>query len=62
MQSPELEAVLDQSRATAAVFGSYGTPSTIIGRTAFLGTLPEVDVRQIIAEELVASPACAAAR
>ncbi len=62
MQSPALAATLDQSRAIATVFGFYGTPSTVIGRTVFLGTLPEVDVRQIIAEELAKSPPCAAAR
>ncbi len=62
MQSPDLDAALDQSRAIAAVFGFYGTPSTVIGRTVFLGTLSEVDVRQIIAEELAKSPPCAAAR
>ena len=62
MQSPALEAALDQSRAIANVFGFYGTPSTVIGRTVFLGALPEVDVRQIIADELTASPACAVAR
>ncbi len=61
MQSPALEAALDHSRAIAAVFGFYGTPSTVIGHTVFLGALAEVDVRQIIAEELAASPACAAA-
>ena len=61
MQSPELEAALDESRAIAAVFGFYGTPSTVIGHTVFLGALPDADVRQIIEEELAASPACAAA-
>ena len=62
MQSPEIDKTLKRSRAIAKVFGFYGTPSTVIGHTVFLGALPEADVEQIIAEELAASPVCPVGR
>lgn len=54
MQTPQITAALDMAKAIATVFGFYGTPSTVIGRTVFLGAIPEADLRQIIASELAA--------
>lgn len=56
MQTEGIATALDRSRAIASVFGFYGTPSTVIGRTVFLGNLPKPDVVQIIDEELAALP------
>lgn len=56
MQSPEIANALDMAKAIAAVFGFYGTPSTVIGRTVFLGAIPAADVSQIIKIELAALP------
>lgn len=55
MQSPGIATTLERSRAIATLFGFYGTPSTVIGRTAFIGAIPAADVKQIIDMEL-ASP------
>ena len=52
MQTPEIEMALDNARAVASVFGFYGTPSTVIGSTVFLGAIAAVDVDLIIADEL----------
>jgi protein-disulfide isomerase len=56
MQTDRIATALDRSRAVASVFGFYGTPATVIGRTVFLGNLPKADVAQIIGEELAALP------
>jgi protein-disulfide isomerase len=56
MQTQEIAAALDRSKAVASVFGFYGTPSTVIGRTVFLGAIPAADVAQIIKIELEALP------
>lgn len=56
MKSPEIANALDMAKAIAAVFGFYGTPSTVIGRTVFLGAIPAADVSQIIKTELAALP------
>ena len=55
MQTPRIATALERSRALAKLFGFYGTPSTVIGRTAFVGAIPSADVTQIIDMEL-ASP------
>ncbi len=56
MQTPEIASALDRSKAVASVFGFYGTPSTVIGRTVFMGAIPAADVAQIIKAELEALP------
>lgn len=56
MGLPEIDAALDQARALAAVFGFYGTPGTVIGRTAFLGALSASDVGRIIDAERTLPP------
>jgi protein-disulfide isomerase len=56
MQSEGVASALDRAKAIARVFGFAGTPATVIGRTAFLGTLPAADVAQIIKTELAALP------
>lgn len=62
MKSPEIANALEMAKAIAAVFGFYGTPSTVIGRTVFLGAIPAPDVSQIIETELAALPlACKSA-
>ena len=52
MQTPAIASALDTAKAIAAVFGFYGTPSTVIGHTVFLGAIPAADVSQIITAEL----------
>ena len=54
MQTPAIDTALAQSKAIAKVFGFYGTPSTVIGSTVFLGAIPAADVAQIIDLELAA--------
>jgi protein-disulfide isomerase len=56
MQTDRIATALDRAKAIASVFGLYGTPATVIGRTMFLGNLPKADVAQIIDEELAALP------
>lgn len=56
MQTDRITTALDRAKAVASVFGFYGTPATVIGRTVFLGNLPAADVAQIIREELAAMP------
>jgi protein-disulfide isomerase len=51
MQRSEIETALDQARAIAAVFGFYGTPGIVIGRTVVLGAIPAADVTNIISAE-----------
>ena len=56
MQTPEIATALGTAKAIAAVFGFYGTPSTVIGRTVFIGAISAEDVSQIIKAELAALP------
>lgn len=56
MQTVEIATALDRSRAIATVFGFFGTPATVIGRTVFMGAIPAADVLQIIDEESDALP------
>ena len=56
MQTPEIVSALDRSKAVASVFGFYGTPSTVIGRSVFMGAIPAADVAQIIEAEMGALP------
>ena len=56
MQTPEIASALDMSKAIASVFGFYGTPSTLIGRSVFMGAIPAADVTQIIKMEQAALP------
>lgn len=56
MQTPEIASALGKSKAVASVFGFYGTPSTVIGRSVFIGAIPAADVAQIIEAELEALP------
>ena len=56
MQRPEIDAALDQARALADVFGFYGTPGMVIGRTVFLGAIPAADVARIISDERALPP------
>jgi protein-disulfide isomerase len=61
MQTAEIATALDRSKAIASVFGLWGVPATVIGRTVFLGVIPAADVRQIVDAELAALPlACGA--
>lgn len=61
MASPEIARTLLRSSAIAAVFGFYGTPATVFGRTVVMGAVPPVDVQAIIAaERALARPRCKA--
>ena len=54
MQTPKIATALDRSKTIAKLFGFYGTPSTVIGRIAFIGAIPAADVDQIIQMERTA--------
>ena len=56
MQTPAIASALDVSKTIASVFGFFGTPSTLIGRSVFMGAIPAADVAQIIKRELEAFP------
>jgi predicted DsbA family dithiol-disulfide isomerase len=56
MKTADIASALDRSRAIAEVFGFYGTPATVIGRTVFMGAIPAADVLQIIEAELGTPP------
>ncbi|QCO57598.1 hypothetical protein EOK75_18005 (plasmid) [Pseudorhodobacter turbinis] len=51
MKRPAIDQALDQAKAIASVFGFYGTPATVIGRTAFLGAISAADIARIIEAE-----------
>ena len=51
MQGDVVSAQLDVSRAVAARFGFYATPSLVIGRTVVIGSLSEVRFAQLVAAE-----------
>jgi len=52
MNSAEVQAELDRTRALADVFGFAGTPGLVIGRTVAEGAVPRSLLRRIIADEL----------
>ncbi|MGB3556825.1 MAG: DsbA family protein [Jannaschia sp.] len=52
MGSSEIDLELGRSRAIARVFGFYGTPAFAVGRTVFMGSIPESSLRTLIAEEV----------
>jgi len=56
MNSAEVEAELDRTRAVADVFGFVGTPGLVIGRTVVKGAVPGSLLRRIIADELSLPP------
>jgi protein-disulfide isomerase len=56
MNSAEVQAELDRTRALADVFGFSGTPGLVIGRTVVEGAVPGSLLRRIIAHELSLPP------
>lgn len=51
MASPEVQADLDNSRALADVFGFFGTPGLVVGRTVLNGAIPYALLRRIAEDE-----------
>ncbi len=51
MDSPEITAALRNSAALARIFGFYGTPAMVVGRTAVQGRLAPDLLRRLIAAE-----------
>ncbi len=51
MDSPEIAAELLSSAALARVFGFYGTPAMVVGRTAVQGRIPPERLAHLIATE-----------
>lgn len=51
MASPEVQAELDATRALADVFGFFGTPGLVVGRTVLNGAIPYPLLRRIAADE-----------
>lgn len=56
MRAPDVQVELDQSRALADVFGFFGTPGLVIGRTVMMGAVPPARLRQVVADELALGP------
>lgn len=56
MNSPKVQAKLDQTRALADVFGFFGTPGLVIGRTVLTGAVPASLLRRVVADELSVAP------
>lgn len=56
MTSTEVQAELDRTRALADVFGFFGTPGLVIGRTVLTGAVPASLLRRIIADERLLAP------
>ena len=56
MNSLEVQAELDRTRALADVFGFIGTPGLVIGRTVMMGAVPASLLRRIIADEQSLAP------
>lgn len=56
MRAAEIALALENAKDIASVFGFYGTPATVIGRTVFLGAISARDVEQIIDAELALPP------
>lgn len=56
MDSPEVRDELQTTRALADLFGFFGTPGLVIGRTALNGAVPYALLRQIAEEEKAAGP------
>lgn len=48
MGRPEIDRQLSQSKALADLFGFYGTPALVVGRTAVLGNVSERKLRKLI--------------
>ena len=51
MESPEVQADLDQTRALADIFGFVGTPGLVLGRTVLKGAIPYALLRRIAEDE-----------
>jgi len=53
MASPAVTQRLMTSKAVGKVFGFYGTPNTLVGRTLVIGAVPKAQLQAIIADESV---------
>ena len=59
MNSPEVQAELDRTRALADVFGFIGTPGLVVGHTVIEGAVPVSLLRRVVADGLSSAlPAC----
>ena len=60
MDHPNIDHQLKISAALADLFGFYGTPALVVGRTAVLGNISKRDLKRLIAHERseAASPTC----
>lgn len=56
MTSPSVQAELDRTRALADVFGFFGTPGLVIGRTVVFGSVSGSLLRRIVADEQSMAP------
>ncbi|WP_341212672.1 DsbA family protein [uncultured Limimaricola sp.] len=56
MDAPEVDRHLARSKALADLFGFYGTPGAVLGRTAFMGAIPEATFVALVEEEASLSP------
>ena len=51
MQSPEVLRELEDTAAVSRVFGFFGTPALVIGRTVILGKVSDAMIEEIVAME-----------
>lgn len=49
---PKTQEQLDQANAIAAVFGIFGTPATLVGRTLVIGRIEKRDLNRLIRLEI----------
>lgn len=56
MDAPHIDEEIRKSRAIAEVFGFYGTPATIAGRTAFMGDVSATVFEAIVVSEDTGKP------
>ncbi|WP_162932982.1 DsbA family protein [Roseovarius sp. EL26] len=51
MDHPKIDRQLRQTAALAKLFGFYGTPALVVGRTAVLGNISQRKLKRLIAHE-----------
>ncbi|CTQ34556.1 DsbA family protein [Jannaschia rubra] len=56
MNGAAVERKLERTRAAAATFGFYATPSMVVGRTAVVGALGDVTLDRLLARERADEP------
>ena len=56
MDAPEIDRHLARSAALADLFGFYGTPGAVLGRSAFMGAIPAATLAALVEAEAAGPP------